>query len=213
MNLDTVTLWETAHNVLEYEQLCYEDFKKNGTSRYGSYKIVGNIDIPFNYSDEEWDSLVDTNRGLVKTSGDNDLKSGSVDRFKRAGYNETNALMPTIMDTEFSTHFQDFVKDAGLRHWYSRIHVQRPGQMVPSHVDTMRTWSLMFPEIAKTKTHSEVPRFLVLLSDWEVGHFFSVGDQPVIWKKGDIMTCDHRMPHATANAGFSNKIIALIEGC
>ena len=213
MDLDTVTLWETVHNITKFEKLCYEDYKKNGTSKYRSYSIVGNIDIPFNYTDEEWNLLVDDDRGLVKSTGKNEFKKEQSARYKEAGYNDENTRLPAIMDTKFSTIFQEFADKMGLKHWYSKIHVQKPGQMVPNHVDTMRSWTLKFPDLAKIKTHSEVPRFLILLSDWNVGHFFSVGDRSVIWKKGDILTCDHRMPHATANAGFSNKIIALIEGC
>lgn len=210
MNLDTVTLWDTAQDVAEYERLCYEQYKEHGTSKYGSYSIVGHIDIPQDY---DWDSLVDHNRSLARIKDEKDLKAAVARRYQAAGYTTDNADLHCISDENFPNIFQDFADNVGLTNWYYRIQVQRPGQMVPDHIDSMRSWSLKWPELAKQKTHKDVPRYLVLCSEPETGHFFTVGTEPVVWKRGDVITFDHRIPHATANAGFNNKVIALLEGC
>lgn len=210
MNLDTVTLWDTAQNAAEYEQLCYQEYQEFGMSKRGSYKIVGNINIPDEY---DWDNLVDHNRSLARIKDEKDLKAEVARRYQRAGYTTDNADLHCISDKNFPNIFQDFADSVGLTNWYYRIQVQRPGQMVPDHIDSMRSWSIQWPELAKQKTHSDVPRYLVLLSKPETGHFFTVGTEPVIWEQGDVITFDHRIPHATANAGFNNKVIGLLEGC
>ena len=84
--------------------------------------------------------------------------------------------------------------------------------MFPAHVDSLRSWAIEFEASAKTHTHRQIKRFQIFLYDQEVGHFMSVGNTPLVWKKGDVVQFDHRIPHATANSGFTPKALAVLEG-
>lgn len=208
MNLDTVTLWETAQDVPTFERLCYESYKKHGNSKYGNYEIVGNIDVP----DFDWDSLVDHQRSVARIKDENDLKAEVARKYQSVGYTTDNSDLHCISDSNFPNIFEEFARSQGITKYFYRIQVQHPGQMVPDHIDSLRSWSLRDPETAKQKTHNELKRYLVQCSEPETGHFFTIGNQPVVWNKGDVIKFDNRIPHATANAGFNNKVLALIEG-
>ena len=209
MNLDTVTLWDTAQNVDAYEDECFRVLAENPITKNG-YKKIGTLNIPDEY---DWYNMIDHYRSLARSKGPDDLKAGTARRYQSYGYTTENADLDCISDENFPNIFQEFADSQGLTNWYYCIQVQRPGMMVPNHVDSMRSWSLKFPDLAKKMTHKQVPRFLIFLTEQETGHFFTVGSEPVTWNKGDIITFEHFTPHATANAGFRPKVVALIEGC
>ena len=54
---------------------------------------------------------------------------------------------------------------------------------------------------------------MIFLTDWDWGHFFSVGSTIINkWRKGDIITWDPSMFHTGANGGMSPKVTMNITG-
>lgn len=87
-----------------------------------------------------------------------------------------------------------------------RLHLQRPGQMFNLHIDKLYDRCPEDP--------SRIVRIMVMLTDWEPGHFYSFGTQNLShWKSGDIHTFDwQNLPHATANAGRTVRPLLIMTG-
>ena len=88
----------------------------------------------------------------------------------------------------------------------SRIHVQHPGQVWNLHIDKLEKWNIQDP-------HS-VYRFMVMLNDWEPGHFISYGNfVHTGYRAGQIYSFDwYNVPHCTANAGHGPRCTLLVTG-
>ena len=88
----------------------------------------------------------------------------------------------------------------------SRVHVQFPGQVWNIHIDKLEKWNTEDP-------HS-VYRFMVMLNDWEPGHFIQYGNfVHTGYRAGEIYSFDwYNVPHCTANAGLNPRCTMLITG-
>jgi hypothetical protein len=88
----------------------------------------------------------------------------------------------------------------------SRVHVQHPGQVWNLHIDKLEKWD-------KDDPHN-VYRFIVMLTDWEPGHFLQYGNfVHTNYRAGEIYGFDwYNVPHCTANAGHNPRCSMLITG-
>jgi len=88
----------------------------------------------------------------------------------------------------------------------SRVHVQHPGQVWNLHIDKLESWN-------KDNPHS-VYRFMVMLNDWEPGHFIQYGNYiHTGYRAGEIYSFDwYNVPHCTANAGHHPRCTLLVTG-
>ena len=61
---------------------------------------------------------------------------------------------------------------------------------------------------------AQVVRYMIHLTDWEPGHFWSYGNYVHTgWQAGDITSFDwQNVPHCTANAGHHPRITLQITG-
>lgn len=88
----------------------------------------------------------------------------------------------------------------------SRVHVQFPGQVWNLHIDKLEKWH-------KDEPH-RVYRFMVMLNDWEPGHFIQYGNFiHTGYRAGEIYSFDwYNTPHCTANAGHGPRCTLLVTG-
>lgn len=88
----------------------------------------------------------------------------------------------------------------------SRVHVQFPGQVWNIHIDKLEKWQMDNP-------HS-VYRFMIMLNDWEPGHFIQYGNFiHTHYRAGEIYSFDwYNTPHCTANAGRGPRCTLLVTG-
>lgn len=88
----------------------------------------------------------------------------------------------------------------------SRVHVQLPGQVWNLHIDKLEKWNKIDP-------HS-VYRFMIMLNDWEPGHFIQYGNfVHTGYRAGEIYSFDwYNVPHCTANAGHGPRCTLLVTG-
>lgn len=90
----------------------------------------------------------------------------------------------------------------------TRIHVQKPGEMWPLHFDALDTiaFNVANPE--------QIMRLTINLSDWQPGHFWSVGNYIwQDWRAGDVTVIDHiNVPHCTANTSHEARVTLQITG-
>ena len=87
-----------------------------------------------------------------------------------------------------------------------RVHVQMPGQVWNLHVDKLEKWNKAEP--------TSVYRFMVMLNDWEPGHFIQYGNfVHTQYRAGEIYSFDwFNSPHCTANAGRVPRSTLLVTG-
>lgn len=87
-----------------------------------------------------------------------------------------------------------------------RIHVQFSGQVFTNHIDKLEKFNPENPE--------KIMRFMIMLRDWEPGHFMEYGNFiHKDWRAGDIYTFDWKnVPHCTANAGLTPRVSLLYTG-
>jgi hypothetical protein len=87
-----------------------------------------------------------------------------------------------------------------------RLHVQHPGQVWNLHIDKLDKWCPDDP--------SKVSRYMIQLTDWEPGQFWSYGNYNYHqWRAGDLTSFDWmNVPHSTANASHHPRVTLQITG-
>tara|TARA_B100001059_G_scaffold231686_1_gene268022 strand:+ start:615 stop:1286 length:672 start_codon:yes stop_codon:yes gene_type:complete len=120
-------------------------------------------------------------------------------------------LVLTKLDYEIEPIFQKMTdalhvlpgKDRDIQ---KRVHVQLPGQVWNLHVDKLEKWN--------KEDRTSVYRFMVMLNDWEPGHFLQYGNYiHTHYRAGEIYGFDwFNTPHCTANAGRGHRSTLLVTG-
>ena len=129
---------------------------------------------------------------LIRSGADPELKLTNLE------YN----LLPVFQRMTDALHLQSGDKDT----IQSRVHVQFPGQVWNLHIDKLEKWN-------KDNPHS-VYRFMIMLNDWEPGHFIQYGNfVHTGYRAGEIYSFDwYNVPHCTANAGHGPRCTLLVTG-
>lgn len=94
--------------------------------------------------------------------------------------------------------------------WSYTCHVQRTGEVFPWHIDVFHYRGIFQNHPQPHK----LMRVMVMLTDWEPGHFIGYGNYSYTqWKAGDFHTLSHaNVPHYTANASYNPRCMLLITG-
>jgi hypothetical protein len=102
--------------------------------------------------------------------------------------------------------FQKMVDTIGLSNDESRVHVQWPGQVFIKHIDKLEKFNPDDP--------SKIMRIMIMLTDWDQGHFNQYGNFTYQgWKAGEIHTFDWmNVPHSSANSGLTPRVSLLTTG-
>lgn len=118
-------------------------------------------------------------------------------------------------------------KMLGLKHYNVRHNRQKPGNTRWYHMDVcschfveklakgeFKDFEVEIDPETNLPKNEELVRIFVMLTDWEPGHYFVVGNTPFThWKKGDIWTFDWvSMPHGTANCGHTTRSMLKVVG-
>lgn len=110
------------------------------------------------------------------------------------------------------------VSDAlGLRDSMIKFHNQTTGQMLHFHIDNFAARperGNSFLETEFDRDPSSMRRFAIMLADWEMGQAWMFGNAVYhMWKAGECVTWEWQdMPHATVNAGWSNRPMLQVTG-
>jgi hypothetical protein len=122
----------------------------------------------------------------------------------RAGYNAN--LKVSSLNWKIPANLQAIADSFSLDDCMTRIHVQMPGQVWNLHLDKLEKWNKDAPDT--------VARYMIQLTDWQPGHFWSYGNYIFEkWSAGDVTTFDwQNVPHSTANAGHVPRITLQVTG-
>ena len=114
--------------------------------------------------------------------------------------------------------FQSMSDALGLEHSILRLNFQRPGQMIPAHLDELEGFKKHLSRkginIDQDLLYDKAMRFVVMLDDWKLGQFFQLGNGNWHqWCAGDCITWDWKnIPHCTGNAGYWDRPMLQITG-
>jgi hypothetical protein len=123
---------------------------------------------------------------------------------ERFGYGANYEV--TNLNWQLSTGLQRLAALFSMEDTMARIHVQMPGQVWNLHLDKLEKWMPEDP--------GRVHRYMIQLTDWQPGHFWSYGNYiHQGWRAGDVSTFDWiNVPHSTANAGHTPRVTLQVTG-
>ena len=113
--------------------------------------------------------------------------------------------------------FQRISNWLGINDPMITFHNQTTGQMLHTHIDNFaarKERQNSFLETDLDKNPSIMRRFVIMLSDWQLGQIFQVGNANWSqWRAGDCITWEWQdMPHSTANMGWHDRPMLQITG-
>jgi hypothetical protein len=110
------------------------------------------------------------------------------------------------MGLELTPKLQKMCDMIGLENGHDKTHMQVVGEVFNIHIDKL---GRIYPQ-----DHTKIMRIVVMLSDWEPGHFYQYGNHVYTgWKAGDIHTFAWKhVPHCTANAGRNPRYTLVTTG-
>jgi len=178
--------------------------------------------------DPRWDAVV----GLGRIAGDwEDELDAAIENsvpgtWANRGYKGEGVVSPDLAAEEYdlikagadpkmniahfvwkmTPKFQKITDLFALEDPFSRIHIQRTGEVFTMHIDKLQKWNPEHPE--------NVFRCAIHLNDWEPGQWWQSGNYThTKWRAGDIFTFDWmNLPHGTANASLFPRATLLLTG-
>jgi hypothetical protein len=113
--------------------------------------------------------------------------------------------LPSWADSFVDIYTDRGWKDIGLA--FYRMHT---GTVMPNHRDLYIKYIELFD--LKGKEHT-ISRALVLLEDWQSGHYLEVDNNPIVnWSAGDTVEWIYDTPHMAANLGLAPRYTLQITG-
>ena len=158
--------------------------------------------------------------------------------------NDQGVPFDTVIDWFFDPEFQKLTQGckydycdyshpemqdiwAGLKEYFARqynldpaatkiiLHVQKPGNWFPLHLDYVKTPKFWEREADKSagSDRSTHTRYLVFFDDWSSGQSVEMNEEFLKWKGCDILEYSlPNSPHATANLGFEDRFLLTVTG-
>ena len=112
----------------------------------------------------------------------------------------------TNLNWEVPHNIRSIAESFCLEEMMARIHVQHPGQVWNLHMDKLEKWCPENPDL--------VERYMIQLTDWQLGQFWSYGNYNYCqWRAGDVTTFNWKdIPHSTANASHYPRVTLQVTG-
>tara|TARA_R110000751_G_scaffold282886_1_gene386171 strand:+ start:1088 stop:1756 length:669 start_codon:yes stop_codon:yes gene_type:complete len=179
---------------------------------YDTVDRVGQIHLSMEQS--QLDTLVEESKEATWRTRGNPKKESKVrgeEEFlqedfdlEKTGYGKDYVV--TNLNWDVPANLQELADAFGLDDMMTRVHVQHPGQVWNLHMDKLEKWNFEDPDT--------VERYMIQLSDWQPGQWFSYGNYTFEhWKAGDVTTFRWQdVPHSTANAGHYPRITLQVTG-
>lgn len=95
------------------------------------------------------------------------------------------------------------------QHFSWSVYRMSPGTVIPNHQDIYTR----FKKIYNITDGDHIWRALVMLEDWQSGHYLEVDGQPMVkWLAGDTFIWQNDVMHLAANMGETNRYTLQITG-
>lgn len=134
----------------------------------------------------------------------------SLELWRSLGYTQTKFTgdMYDMRNTEpawiniFKQHFP-------WKHFSWSVYRMTPGCVLPNHSDLY----VRFKKIYNVTDDNSIYRAVVMLEDWQSGHYFEIDNQPFTkWIAGDAFIWQSDVKHLAANVGMTDRYTLQITG-
>lgn len=204
LDLHSSTISEFHNDLMVYYDLCKEKQREH----VGVFaQAVTTISVPEVVLSEE--TMEDRTILRDREWG---TKADWRDYMLSKGYNKHNTRLNYIDHDKIPTELHTALIDLPIKHPVFSVNIQPPGSTVPAHEDTWRIWYDKYPREAKEYTFEDTVFYIAFLTPQEIGHSFYCGTTNIKWGVGDVIQMPYYTKHATANAGFTNKILVQCLG-
>lgn len=155
-------------------------------------------------------------RNKEKVAGELYSASAEEQDLIQAGADPKQEIFARTMAADVDV-FQRISDWLGIEDPMITFHNQTTGQMLHTHIDNFaarKERQNSFLETDLDKNPSIMRRFVIMLSDWQLGQIFQVGNANwTQWRAGDCITWEWQdMPHSTANMGWHDRPMLQITG-
>lgn len=164
--------------------------KRSLVENEDKYNFVRSFSLDWSYDIKKALELIDSNIGTIRYT----------DAFIADGLNAPSTESTINLNVDEYPTFKKAVESLNLKNYKVRFMVQRPGCVVPTHIDNFN--------------HNEnAKRFGIALNDWQYGQFWHFGKTVWSnWKSGDCIEWNKLTPHGTANVGHSDRYTLQVTG-
>ena len=179
------------------------------------YLYCGRLDLPWSLIDQDLATVVHDQSRNLPVVDDETLKGTPLydiqNEYKKYGYSQYNTKLWKTTTGGEKINFdweKDICHQLPLDRALATVTRQDAGQVLPWHMDRYFYLKSRFP----TDTRP-VWRFLLFLSDWEIGHLIQVKNTVYAnWTRGDVIVWQPDSYHLSANAGLATKWTCNITG-
>ena len=120
-------------------------------------------------------------------------------------YHDSNSRIYEIFHEDVPSWMYDILKQLPIDYTHSYFSILKvpPGQTIPYHIDKHY-------KIQEKYGKGETFRYWIALEEWKHGHYFEVGNVPIVnWKRGDWVRFEKEW-HLGGNMGIDVKYIAQV---
>tara|TARA_R110000850_G_scaffold93832_1_gene198375 strand:+ start:128 stop:640 length:513 start_codon:yes stop_codon:yes gene_type:complete len=131
-----------------------------------------------------------------------------ITEWKRQGYTHDSytGAMHVVKDNH--DWLNTIAKTIGLSNCGFTFYRMSTGDIMPRHADHFDTYQKIF-NVDKSK----VWRAVVVLQDWESGHYFDIEHRAIVnYKRGEYVLFDAHCKHSAANIGLNDRYTLQITG-
>lgn len=203
MKKSDLTRWEFSKSKSNYH---FDNFVNEDSSP--PYKILGHVkgDLV-----SEFQSLIKTEQPIANSFANRLQHFNNVETRPYTLDYDLNDLdrlgLPhdysffDILAIRNSKFFQDIARSFGMTDINARIHIQKPGQMFPYHIDEIPGLKKNDPDHWLDDKPELAARFEIQIFDWVPGHMWAYGNTYwKQWRSGEIAYHEWRhIPHGTSN--------------
>jgi hypothetical protein len=171
-----------------------------------SYTSVGRVQFPNNWQQQIDPASTTTAawKRLIAATPDHELQHTLSQNLQDVGQDPEQGMFDTINISHLDVAHA-LAAQLGLQHSITRLHIQRPGQLLNIHIDDLAEVN---------QDPAEIRRFIVAVSDWCPGQVFQFGNAVWSqWRAGDCVTWSWKdIPHGSANFGWQDRPMIQITG-
>jgi hypothetical protein len=131
-----------------------------------------------------------------------------ITEWKRQGYKHDSFTGEMCVVKENFEWLNTIAQKIGLSNCGFTFYKMSTGDIMPRHVDHFLTYQKLF-NVEKSK----VWRAVIVLQDWEPGHYFDIEHRAIVnYKRGEFVLFDAFCLHSAANIGLTDRYTLQITG-
>ena len=188
---------------LKFAKHNYQLHKESNRPDYTCHSRL--VDLDLNFLDQlEFDQgLFFNNLPITTVTRSPSIGSDFDDAFEYNELDTTKLSDDHELTKRIKAHFD-------LKTISIRVNKQRPNHMIGLHKDANKS---LMAKHQEDFLISKLRKYIIFVSPWTEGQVFMLGKSVHLnWQTGDVISFEWFMPHATANASGSDRVLLVVTG-